>query len=114
MQGLGQGASGLAALGGQRQQSDLARYGAQMQAGDKQQAQNDRIIQQRYADYLGQRDYGKEQLGFYSNIIRGLPNKMGSTGIAYKSTPTPSFGTQALGAGLGALGTYGAYGGFSR
>ena len=44
MQGLGQGASGLAALGGQRQQSDLARYGAQMQAGDKQQAQNDRIL----------------------------------------------------------------------
>ena len=110
MQGLGQGASGLAALGGQRQQSDLARYGAQMQAGDKQQAQNDRILQQRHADYLGQRDYNKEQLGFYSNMIRGLPSTMGSSRVVYGSQP--SFGNQAFGAGISALGTYGRYGGF--
>ena len=110
MQGLGQGASGLAALGGRRQQSDLARYGAQMQAGDKQQAQNDRILQQRYADYLGQRDYGKEQLGFYSNMIRGLPSTMGSSRVVYGAQP--SFGNQAMGAFTSGLGTFGRFGGF--
>ena len=110
MQGLGQSASGLASLGGQRQQSDLARYNAQMQAGAQQQALNQRMLDQRYADFLRQRDFGKEQLGFYSGILRGLPSQMGSTQIAYGRQP--SFGQQALGAGIGALGTYGRYGGF--
>ena len=112
MQGLGQGAAGLASTGQAQQQSDLARYNAQMRVGDKQQGFNQQQLDSDYADFLRQRDYGKEQLGFYSSILRGLPNKMGSTGIAYK--PTPSFGTQAVGAGLGALGTYGAYGGFNK
>ena len=112
MQGLGQGAAGLASTGQAQQQSDLARYNAQMRVGDKQQGFNQQQLDSDYADFLRQRDYGKEQLGVYSGILRGLPNKMGSTGIAYK--PTPSFGTQAVGAGLGALGTYGAYGGFNK
>ena len=112
MQGLGQGAAGLASTGQAQQQSDLARYNAQMGVGDKQQGFNQQQLDSDYADFLRQRDYGKEQLGVYSGILRGLPNKMGSTGIAYK--PTPSFGTQAVGAGLGALGTYGAYGGFNK
>jgi len=41
---LGQGASGLSALGGRRQQADLARYNAQMQAGSHQQALNQRQL----------------------------------------------------------------------
>ena len=110
MQGLGQGASGLAALGGQRQQSDLARFNAQMQAGDKQQAQDDRILQQRYADFLGQRDYNKENIGFLSGILRGLPSTPSSSRVVYGQQP--SFGNQALGAGIGAFGSYGRFGGF--
>jgi hypothetical protein len=110
MQGLDRGASGLAALGGQRQQSDLARYGAQMASGDRRQALNQQQLDSDYADFLRQRDYGKEQLGFYSGILRGLPSQMGSTQVSYGRQP--SFGQQALGAGIGALGTYGRYGGF--
>ena len=112
MQGLGQGAAGLGNTGKAQEASDFARYQAQMGVGDKQQGFNQRQLDTDYADFLRQRDYGKEQLGVYSNIIRGLPQQMGSTGIAYKNTPTPSFGNQALGAGIGALSTYGAYGGF--
>ena len=112
MQGLGQGAAGLGNTGKAQEASDFARYNAQMGVGDKQQGFNQRQLDTDYADFLRQRDYGKEQLGVYSNIIRGLPQQMGSTGIAYKNTPTPSFGNQALGAGIGALSTYGAYGGF--
>ena len=110
MQGLGQGASGLAALGGQRQQSDLARYNAQMQAGTQQQALNQKMLDQRYADFLGQRDYDKEQLGFLSGILRGLPSQPSSSRVVYGQQP--SFGQQALGAGIAGLGTYGRYGGF--
>jgi hypothetical protein len=114
MQGLGQGAAGLASTGQAQESSDYARYNAQMGIGDKQQAQNQRQLDTDYADFLRQRDYGKEQLGNYSAILRGLPSQMGSTGIAYANTPTPSFGNQALGAGIGALSTYGAYGGFNK
>jgi hypothetical protein len=114
MQGLGQGAAGLGSTGQAQEASDYARYNAQMGIGDKQQEQNQRQLDTDYADFLRQRDYGKEQLGNYSAILRGLPSQMGSTGIAYANTPTPSFGNQALGAGIGALSTYGAYGGFNK
>ena len=101
---LGQGASGLSALGGRRQQADLARYNAQMQAGAQQQGLNQRQLDSDYADFLRQRDYGKEQLGFYSGILRGLPSQMGSSRIAYGGTPNP-YG-QALGAATGIAGLY--------
>jgi hypothetical protein len=41
-----------------------------------------------YADFLRQRDYPKEQLGFYSNIVRGLPQQMGSTSLTYAQSPS--------------------------
>ena len=106
MQGLGQGAAGLGRMGQTQQQADLARYNAQMGIGDKQQAQNQRQLDTDYADFLRQRDYGKEQLGNYSAILRGLPQKMGSTGIAYASTPQPSFAQQAIGLGAAGLGSF--------
>ena len=106
MQGLGQGAAGLGRMGQTQQQADLARYNAQMGIGDKQQAQNQRQLDTDYADFLRQRDYGKEQLGNYSAILRGLPQKMGSTGIAYANTPQPSFAQQAIGLGAAGLGSF--------
>ena len=55
-----------------------------------------------YADFLRQRDYPKEQLGFYSNIVRGLPQQMGSTALTYAQQP--SVGSQLFGAGVTGLG----------
>ena len=111
MQGLGQGASGLSALGGRRQQADLARYNAQMQVGGQQQALNQKQLDMNYADSLRQRDYGKEQLGFYSGILRGLPSQMGSSRIAYGPQPNTMGQIAGLGiAGLGALGGNRGYG----
>lgn len=60
-----------------------------------------------YADFLRQRDYPKEQLGFYSNIVRGLPQQMGSTSLTYAQQP--SVGSQLLGTGIAGLGAYNAY-----
>lgn len=60
-----------------------------------------------YADFLRQRDYPKEQLGFLSGILHGLPQQMGSTSLTYAQTP--SMGSQLLGAGIAGLGAYNAY-----
>ena len=87
MQGMAQGAAGLGKMGQAQEASDFARYQAQMGIGDKQQAYNDRQLQTDYGDFLRQRDYGKENLNFYSGILRGLPNTMGSTAISYGAQP---------------------------
>ena len=106
MQGLGQGAAGLASTGQAQQQADLARYNAQLSVGDKQQAFNQQQLDTDYADFLRQRDYGKEQANFYSGIVRGLPQQMGSTGIAYANKGQPSIGTQLTGLGAAGIGAY--------
>ena len=106
MQGLGQGAAGLGRMGQAQQQADLARYNAQLSVGDKQQAFNQQQLDTDYADFLRQRDYGKEQANFYSGIVRGLPQQMGSTGIAYANKGQPSIGTQLTGLGAAGIGAY--------
>jgi hypothetical protein len=55
-----------------------------------------------YADFLRQRDYPKEQLGFYSGILHGLPQQMGSTSLTYAQQP--SMASQMFGAGVTGLG----------
>ena len=97
-------AQGLTGLGGATQQADLRRLAAQGQAGATQQQLQQKILGQRYADFLRQRDYPKEQLGWYSNIVRGLPAPTSSSEIAYKAAPS---GNQDLvAAGIAGLGAY--------
>ena len=83
-----------------------------MGIGDKSQAQNQRQRDTDYADFLRQRDYGKEQLNFYSGILRGMPNKMGSTGIAYGASPNTM--GQGIAAATGAAGLYNSFQGGRR
>ena len=104
MQGLGQGAAGLGNTGKAQEASDFARYNAQMGIGDKQAGLNQRQLDTDYADFLRQRDYGKEQLNFYSGIVRGLPNTMGSTETAYGPQVNP-YG-QAVAGATGLAGLY--------
>ena len=94
-------AKGMTGLGALTQQTDLQRLTAQQQAGAAQQALEQQILDSRYQDFLRQRDYPKEQLGFYSNIIRGLPAPVSSSQITYAQPP--SFGQQAVGYGLAGL-----------
>ena len=106
MQGLqasGQAGRGLAALGAGQQQADLQRLTAQQQAGSAQRGLQQQIYDQRYADFLRQRDYPKEQLGFYSNIVRGLPAGTESSEITYAQPVSAAAQLGGLGvAGLGA------------
>ena len=95
-------AQGLTGLGGATQQADLRRLAAQGQAGATQQQLQQKILGQRYADFLRQRDYPKEQLALYSNIVRGLPAGTETSEIAYAQPPSAA--QQWGGAGIAGLG----------
>ena len=110
MQGLsaaGQAARGLGELGALQQKTDMERIGAQDRVGGVRQAQQQQGMDQRYADFLRQRDYPKEQMSWYSNIIRGLPDEMDSSALTYNREP--SIAQQISGLGIAGLGAYGAY-----
>lgn len=76
------------------QQADVT--GMINQLGGQQQQLGQRQLDQQYADFQAQRDYPYQQLGFLSDILRGVS---GSTRTMYSSQPQAS-GLQTL-AGLG-------------
>jgi hypothetical protein len=100
----GQMAQTLGNLGQYQQQGDLQRLGAQTTAASQAQAMEQQRLDQYYADFLRQRDYPIEQLGYMSNLLRGLPVGLNTTNITYGQNP--SMASQVLGTGLGALGAY--------
>jgi hypothetical protein len=95
-------ATGLGALGSAEQTANLARLGAQEKSAANQQALQQTQYDTAYQDFLRQRDYPQEQLGFYSNILRGLPVQLASTQSTYQAPP--NLGSQIAGAGLGLAG----------
>lgn len=102
LSGIQASASGLGTLGSQEQGANLARLNAQQAAAAQEQALKQTQLDTAYQDFLRQRDYPQEQLGFYSNILRGLPVQLASTTQSYQAPA--SIGSQISGLGLGALG----------
>lgn len=100
-------AQGLGALATTRQQAELQRLGAIEDVGARQQALTQAQRDIAYQDFLRQRDYPMEQLGFYSNIVRGLPAPISSTGITYAQTPSTA--TQLAGLASAGIGAYKAF-----
>jgi hypothetical protein len=109
MQQLGQAGATLGQLGTQRQTADLQRLTAQEAVGAQQRAFQQQQLDQQYADFLRQRDYPMEQLGYFSNLMRGVPVQLGSTTTTY--APPPSIASQVGGLGLAGLGLYNMAGG---
>lgn len=105
MQGLQQAGTAsqlLGQLGTQEQAANLQRLEAQQKVAAQPQALEQQKLDQAYQDFLRQRDYPLEQLGFYSNILRGLPVQLASTQQTYQQPL--NFGAQLLG---GAASLYG-------
>jgi len=100
----GQMAGMLSDIGTAGQTSQLQRLQAQAAAAGQERSMEQQRLDQAYADFLRQRDYPMEQLGYFSNILRGLPVQLGSTATTYAQPP--SLASQLGGAGLGALGLY--------
>ena len=97
----------LANMGNMQQQGDIARFAAQEAAGGRKQALEQAALDQKYADFMRQANNPQIQLGYYSDIIHGLPQANSTTSTS--STPAPSLGAQAIGLGLQGLGAYNMY-----
>jgi hypothetical protein len=101
MQQVGQAGATLGQLGTQRQTADIQRLTAQEAVGSQQRALEQQKLDQAYADFLRQRDYPMEQLGYFSNLMRGIPVQLGSTTTTYAAPP--SVASQVGGLGLAGL-----------
>lgn len=107
MQGLQSGLSGSQALGQMgtaQQEANLRRLQAQAAVGAEQRGLEQQRLDQMYADFMRQRDYPMEQLGYFSNLMRGIPVGLGSTATTYAQPP--SLASQIGGLGLAGLGLY--------
>ena len=105
MQGLQTGlqaAGQLGQLGGQQFQQGMDINKLQSTYGGQMQQQAQRPLDQAYQDFLNQQNYPYKQLGFMSDMIRGLPLGQQSTQTMYQ--PAGSFAGQLGGLGMGALG----------
>lgn len=92
----------LGALGTEQQNAELARIQAKVTAGEKQQAQLQGESDTDYQNRMASLNYEKQQLEFYSNILRGNAGALGSTQVQY--APPPNAVSQIGGLGLAGLG----------
>lgn len=105
MQGLQtalQGAGQLGTLGGQQFAQGMDINKLQNAYGGQQQALEQQGLSQAYQDFQNQQNYPYKQLGFMSDMIRGLPLGQQSTKQVYE--PEAGLGSQLLGAGTAAYG----------
>jgi hypothetical protein len=97
-----QGAGQLGTLGGQQFAQGMDINKLQQSYGTQQQQQEQNIQSQQYQDFLNQQNYPYKQLGFMSDMLRGLPLSQSSSQI-YQAPPSAlstaaGLGTAALGA----------------
>jgi len=107
--GANQAAANLGQLGQTQYGQQMGINQAQMQSGALQQALQQQGLDVAYQDFLKQQNYPYQQLGFMSDMLRGLPLSQSAQQIY--SAP-PSLGSQLGGLGMTGLGIYGMSGGF--
>jgi hypothetical protein len=111
LEGLGMSsdmASQIAALGGQSRSADIESAQLMEAIGLRQQGDVQKGLDLAYQDFINQRDYGKNQLADYVNIVYGNP--LGGGDFGATTSPGPNPYAQALGGGISALGLSRAYG----
>jgi hypothetical protein len=104
LQGTGAAAGAAGTLGqlGQTQfGQEAAITDAQMRAGQLQQGQEQKGLDMQYQQYMDNLNFPYKQLGFMSDIYRGLPLTQGAQSM-YQAAPPAA--QQLMGLGLGAAG----------
>jgi len=120
MQGLQTGlqaAGQLGQLGGQQFQQGMDINKLQSAYGGQMQQQAQRPLDQAYQDFLNQQNYPYKQLGFMSDMIRGLPLGQQSTSSVYEQGPGMTQTLAGLGGaayGFGKSGLFGKEGGLMK
>jgi len=99
-----QSANFLRGLGGDINRDAMARIGALQGIGSQQRALQQAAFDTGYQDFLRQQDFDKQQLGFFSNLLRGVPVSPQQNVSTFQQQP--GLFQQALGLGLGGLGLY--------
>jgi hypothetical protein len=94
-------ANALGNLGNTQYQQNMGINQMQNQYGLQQQQQSQNILNNQYQDFLNYQNSPYKQMGFMSDILRGLPLTQQSATMY--QTP-PSMGSQLIGAGTAAAG----------
>ena len=100
---------GLMGVGTEKERAALSRIQALMGIGSQQRAMEQASLDMGYDDFLRQQGYSKDQLGFFSNLLRGVPITPQQTTSTFQQQP--GLFQSLLGAGLSGLGLYKGYGG---
>jgi len=101
-------ANALGQLGQQQYQQNMGVNALQNQYGLQQQAQMQKDLDTKYGDFQNYQNYPYKQLGFMSDIIRGVP--LTQTGSSVYQAP-PSTAQNIASLGLGAAGVSKLWGG---
>jgi len=105
LQTANQAASNLANIGQTQYGQNIGLLNLQNQFGGQQQQQTQNILTNQYQDYLNAQNYPYKQLGFMSDMLRGLPLTQQSSTVYGQA---PSMVQQIAGLGLSgkALGAF--------
>jgi hypothetical protein len=95
------GAKSLADIGQTQYGQNMGIMNLQNQFGLQQQQQTQNILNNQYQDFLNYQNYPYKQMGFMSDILRGLP--LTQTASSVYQTP-PSLGSQLIGGATTAAG----------
>jgi len=96
-------ANTLGNLGNQQYTQNMGITSMQNQFGGQQQQQVQNMLNNQYNDFQNYQNYPYKQLGFMSDMLRGLPLSQTSSNIYQQA---PSTGTQLLGAATSLGGAY--------
>jgi hypothetical protein len=94
------GAKALADIGQTQYGQNVGLINLQNQLGGQQQTQQQNILNTQYQDYLNAQNYPYKQLGFMSDMLRGLPLTQQSSSV-YAAPPSAM--SQVVGLGGAAL-----------
>jgi len=99
------GANTLGNLGNTQYQQNMGINQMQNQYGGQQQQQIQNVLNNQYQDYLNYQNYPYKQLGFMSDMLRGLPLTQQS-GTVYQTPPSMVQQVAGLGLTAKALGAF--------
>jgi hypothetical protein len=94
----------LAAFGGLEQQYGLRSADALRQVGEQRRAFEQQQYDLAYSDFLTQRDYLRQQLGWLGGIMHGVPTPTSEERVTFRQQPSAAQQMLGYGLGLGGLG----------